>query len=102
MRGHVAIITETESTYVMIESTLQFDDVEMYQAFSCFSGRFKGHVCGQENRAGDGLGTRLVLPYVAVVKLASRRPASSPLTLFMIPSLVLCLWFLFRSCLLLR
>jgi len=26
--GHVAIITETESTYVMIESTLQFDDVE--------------------------------------------------------------------------
>jgi len=28
VRGHVAIITETESTYVMIESTLQFDDVE--------------------------------------------------------------------------
>ena len=28
MRGHVAIITETESTYVMIESTLRFDDVE--------------------------------------------------------------------------
>ena len=27
-RGHVAIITETESTYVMIESTLRFDDVE--------------------------------------------------------------------------
>jgi len=26
--GHVAIITETESTYVMIESTLRFDDVE--------------------------------------------------------------------------
>ena len=25
--GHVAIITETESTYVMIESTLWFDDV---------------------------------------------------------------------------
>ena len=31
----------------------------MYQAFSRFSGRFKGHVCGQENGAGDGLGTRL-------------------------------------------
>jgi len=44
----------------------------MYQAFSRFSGRFKSHVCGQENRAGDGLGTRLVLPYVAVVKLATR------------------------------
>jgi len=31
----------------------------MYQAFSRLSGRFKGHVCGQENGAGDGLGTRL-------------------------------------------
>jgi len=28
VRGHVAILTETESTYVMIESTLRFDDVE--------------------------------------------------------------------------
>ena len=37
----------------MIESTLR------YQAFSCFSGQFKGHVCGQENREGDGLGTRI-------------------------------------------
>ena len=27
-RGHIAIITETESTYVMIESTLRFDDVD--------------------------------------------------------------------------
>ena len=26
---------------------------------ACFSGQFKGHVCGQENRAGDGQGTRL-------------------------------------------
>jgi len=33
---------------------------KMYQAFSRFSGRFKGHVCGQENEAGDGLGTRLM------------------------------------------
>jgi len=32
----------------------------MYQAFSRFSGRFKGHVCGQENGAGDSLGTRLI------------------------------------------
>ena len=31
----------------------------MYQAFCRFSGWFKGHVCGQENRAADGLGTRL-------------------------------------------
>ena len=29
VRGHVAIITETESTYVMIESTLWFDDIEV-------------------------------------------------------------------------
>jgi len=28
VRGHVAIITEIESTYVMIKSTLRFDDVE--------------------------------------------------------------------------
>jgi len=26
--GHIAIITETESTYVMIRSTLLFDNVE--------------------------------------------------------------------------
>ena len=26
--GHIAIITETRSTYVMIESTLRFDDIE--------------------------------------------------------------------------
>jgi len=29
MRGHVAIITETESTYFMIESTLWFDNIEV-------------------------------------------------------------------------
>ena len=28
VHGHIAIITETESTYVMIESTLRFDDIE--------------------------------------------------------------------------
>jgi len=28
VHGHVAIITETESTYVMVESTLRFDEVE--------------------------------------------------------------------------
>ena len=59
MRGHVAIITETESTYVMIESTLRFDDVEVIPGLLPLLGRFKGHVCGQENGAGDGLGTRL-------------------------------------------
>ena len=32
---------------------------EVYQTSSHFSGRFKGHVCGQDNRAGDGLGMRL-------------------------------------------
>ena len=37
---------------------------KIYQAFSRFSGRFKGHVCGQENGAGDGLGTRLLATYV--------------------------------------
>jgi len=28
-RWHIAIITKTESTYVMIESTLRFDDIEV-------------------------------------------------------------------------
>jgi len=28
-----------------------------------FSGCFKGHICGQENGAGDGLGTRLTYQY---------------------------------------
>ena len=32
-------------------------------AFSRFSGQFKGHICGQENRAGDGLGMRLESHY---------------------------------------
>ena len=29
VRGHVAVITETESTYITIESTMRFDDVEV-------------------------------------------------------------------------
>jgi len=29
VRGHVAIITKTKSTYVMIEFSLWFDDVEV-------------------------------------------------------------------------
>ena len=48
--------------YVMVESTLPFDNVEVIPAFSCFSGWFRGHVCGQENGAGDGLGMRLQSP----------------------------------------
>jgi len=55
-RGHVATITETQSTSIMIESTSWFDEQELYQDFSCFSGQFKGHVCGRES-----LGTRLEL-----------------------------------------
>jgi len=48
----------------MIESTLRFDDVgDIYQAFSHFSGQFRGHICCQENGAGDGLGTRLLYGY---------------------------------------
>jgi len=33
-RGHVAIITKTESTYVIIESTLQFDDIKVIPGLS--------------------------------------------------------------------
>jgi len=42
MHGHVAIIIKTESTYIMIKSTLRFDGMKLYQAFSRLSGRFKG------------------------------------------------------------
>jgi len=41
--------------YVMIESTLWFDDVGVAPGLL----PLKGHVCGQSNGAGDGLGTRL-------------------------------------------
>ena len=66
MHGHVAIIIKTESTYVMIESTLRFDGMKLYQAFSCFSGQLKGHVCGQENGVGDSLGMRLVSIFISI------------------------------------
>ena len=49
----------------MIKSTLWLMTQELYQAFS----RFKGHICGQENEAGDGLGTRLGLGYMYAVVL---------------------------------
>jgi len=34
--------------------------LKLYQAFSCFSGRFKRYICSQENRMGDSLGTWLM------------------------------------------
>jgi len=37
---------------------------QLAQAFSCFSGWFKGDICGQENGAGDSLGTRLPTSYM--------------------------------------
>ena len=55
MHGHVAIITETKSTYVMIKSTLWFEDVEVIPGLLPLLWVVQGHVCGQENGAGDGL-----------------------------------------------
>ena len=58
-RGHVAIIAETESTYVMIESTLRFNDV---QDIPCLLPLLRvvqrSHMWSRE-RSRDGLGTRL-------------------------------------------
>jgi len=48
----------------MIKSTLRFVDVEDIPGLLPLPRRFKGHVCGQENRVGDGLGTRLGLVLV--------------------------------------
>jgi len=42
----------------MVESTLQFDDVGIVPGLLLLL--LVVHVCGQENRAGEGLGTRLV------------------------------------------
>ena len=64
MHGHVAIVTETKSIYVMIESTIRLDGIG--QTFSRFSGWFKGHVCSQENGVGDGLGMRLETEYIGI------------------------------------
>ena len=47
VRGHVAMITKTESTYVLIESTLQFDDVKDIPGLLLLLRQFKSHVCGQ-------------------------------------------------------
>jgi len=76
--GHVAIITETDSTYVMIESTLRFDGVEDIPRFSRW---FKGHVCGQENGAGDGLGMRLAATLFAPFGCTHPHPPVPPFLL---------------------
>ena len=41
MRGHVAAITETESTYVMIESTSRFDGVVLVPSFTSLGSKVK-------------------------------------------------------------
>ena len=57
----------------MIESTIHLGGVG--QTFFRFSGWFKGHVCGQENGVGDGLGMRLETEYIwathAVAKMTT-------------------------------
>jgi len=58
-RGHVAVITKPSSPRA------RGFMVEVRPAFSSFAGRFKGHVCGQENGAGDGLETRLGLSLIS-------------------------------------
>jgi len=67
MRGHIAIITKTESTYmyVMIESTLQYDDVEVIPGLLPLLQAVQRSrtLCNQENRVGDSLGTRLQSSY---------------------------------------
>ena len=60
VRGHIAIITETESPhYITIESTLRFDDTEVIPGFLPLLWAFKRHVCSQEKGAGDNMGMRL-------------------------------------------
>ena len=54
--GYIAIIAEAKSMYVMIESTLWFDDVRVVPGLLLV--QFKGHTCGQDSGAGDILGTR--------------------------------------------
>jgi len=58
-RGHIAIITETESTYVMIKSTLRFDDVDDMPGLLLLLQVVQRSIMRQENGAGEGLGIRL-------------------------------------------
>jgi len=48
----------------MIESTLQFDDIEVVPGLPPLLWWFKGDICGQENGVGDSLGTRLLTSFM--------------------------------------
>jgi len=50
---------------IMIESTLQFDDIEVVPGLPTLLWCFKGDVSGQENGAGDSLGTRLPTSFIS-------------------------------------
>ena len=54
-----AIITETEYTYVMIESTLWLDDIEDISGLLLLLQVVQRSIMRQENGAGEGLGIRL-------------------------------------------
>jgi len=58
------MITKTKSTYIMIE---RLDDIEDIQGLLPLLWRFKGRVCSQDTRLGDGLGTRLAQVYIGCV-----------------------------------
>ena len=76
-RGHVAIITETESTYVMIESTLWFDDVEVIPGLlpllqvvqrSCMQSRERsGRRPGNEARLEHGLDVNVITKWAFTI-----------------------------------
>ena len=59
VRGHVAIITETKSTYVMIESTLRFDDIEVIPGLLPLLWVVQRSRMQSRNGVGDSLGMRL-------------------------------------------
>ena len=63
-RGHIAIITKTESTYVMIESTLRFDGAEVIPGLLPLLQVIQRSRTRSRERSGNGLGTRLAMPSV--------------------------------------
>ena len=59
MCEHIAIITETKSTYIMIKSTLQLDDRSCTRPFLISPGTSKDMYVVKKTGVGDSLGTRL-------------------------------------------
>ena len=74
---HVAITTETKSTYIMIESTFQFDDIGVVPGLLLLLWAVQRSSMQSRNIAGHRLGTRLVRNYILSGQRENVRAVSS-------------------------